>query len=375
MSRARTLFEGPRSACVSTLVGLPSISRTEALDSAELDALGATQVMEHLQPGLWVEGTGFRVVRLLGSGGMGDVYEVSRGEEERHFALKLLRPAHRGRRDLAERMRDEGRLLEALGHENVVRLLEAGCVRDGRPYLLMELLSGLNLKKELERVSVFSVVAALGITAQALDGLCALHQAGFVHRDVKLQNLFLCDEGRVKVLDFGIAKDISGRAGHTGHGFWVGTSRVMAPEQHAGGRVDARTDVYGAGLVLYELVTGRGPFDAFGANDRAMRYAHCVQRVPAMSCFAPQAIPGRLEAIVQKALAKRPDERFGSAAEMGEAIRDLRFSLIEKREGWEGWGQRVGNLKAVFGSRARGLVGDAIAGLCARAGIRIEQGF
>ncbi len=363
----------------STLVGPPLFSRTEALSQGAL-AKGfgdaePTREMEILPRGIIVGGTDFRIEKFLASGGMGDVYQVSRGDEDRHFALKLLRSVHGARRDLAERMEHEGRVLQAAEHEHLVRLLESGCIDDGRPYLLMELLSGCDLRMELGRIRVFSVVSALSLMEQALDGLSALHQAGFVHRDVKLQNLFLCDGGTLKVLDVGIAREVSEGPVRTGYGVWVGTSRAMAPEQHTGGPVDARTDVYGVGLALYELIAGRGPFDDVRGNDRAMRFAHCIRRVPSLSALAPQAIPAQLEAIVQKALAKRPDDRFSSAQDMADALRKLRHSLMDKAYGVPSLRRRMYQFQTELSSRARGLAGVGIGRMCRWAGIHVETGF
>lgn len=365
----------------ATLVGLPSCSRTPVEGdgfSVEMPEglVDDTQVMEVWPSGVLVEGTAFRVVRLLGTGGMGDVYEVRREEGERHYALKLLRPVHRERRDLAERMREEARLLSLVRHENLVRLVESGTLAgDGRPYLVLELLCGRDLRRERERHGVLSAVAALGFIAQALDGLEALHRAGYVHRDVKLQNLFLCESGTLKVLDVGIAKPMAGGTERTGPGQAIGTSRAMAPEQHAGGPVDGRTDVYGAGLALYELVAGRGPFDAFRGNEQAMRFAHCIRPVPPISEAAPQAVPARLDAIVQKALAKRPGDRFGSAAEMAEALRCLRMSLMGGAAGRIGWRRRASDAKAEAIGRARVWAGAALGAACRRAGIRVDPGY
>jgi serine/threonine protein kinase len=185
----------------------------------------------------------------------------------------------------------------------------------------MELLTGRDLRGELRRLGVLSVPAALDLVAQALDGLEVVHRAGVIHRDLKLENLFLCADGSLKVLDFGIAERVGSSA--PGRGV-VGTARCMAPEQHASGVVDARTDIYAMGLVLYELVAGRGPFDELRGRDHAMRYAHCERRPPPPSTFAPQEVPTSVEEVILKAIAKRPEQRFQSAAEMAAVLRDLR---------------------------------------------------
>jgi serine/threonine protein kinase len=268
------------------------------------------------------------VVRLLGRGGMGEVYEVEHAALGRHFAAKLLHRAHVRRPDLAVRMREEARTLAALRHRSLVEVFDLGSTLDGRAYFTMELLEGRDLRRELARVGVFSVPAALGVVAQALEGLEVVHRAGVVHRDIKLENLFLCDDGGLKILDFGISKLVHRGSSFTGHGV-LGTARFMAPEQHASRDVDARADIYAAGLVLYELVAGRGPFDEVRGRDQAMRYAHCDRRPPDPSSFAPQDLPRGVEEAILKAIAKRPEQRFQSAAEMAAVLRDLRAEAIK----------------------------------------------
>jgi serine/threonine protein kinase len=259
---------------------------------------------------------------------MGEVYEVEHAALGRHFAVKLLHRSHLRRPDLAVRMREEARTLAALRHRNLVEVFDLGSTRDGRVYFAMEMLTGQDLRRELRCLGVLSVPAALDLVAQALDGLELVHGAGVIHRDIKLENLFLCADGSLKILDFGIAK--RGGFSVTGHGV-LGTARSMAPEQHASGLVDARTDIYGMGLVLYELVAGRGPFDELRGRDHAMRYAHCERRPPPPSTFAPQEVPKLVEEAILKAIAKRPEQRFQSAAEMAAVLRDLR-DLRDLRE-------------------------------------------
>ncbi|NUQ73803.1 MAG: serine/threonine protein kinase [Polyangiaceae bacterium] len=283
--------------------------------SGEMDIWGA------IRPGSRIEGTPYVAVRPIGQGGMGDVFEVEHTALGKHFALKMLRPSHLRRPDLAARMRDEARTLAALRHPNLVEVFDLGSTPDGRVYFTMEMLAGRDLRRELRRLGSLSVPAALNLVAQALDGLQAAHEAGIVHRDIKLDNLFLCDDGSLKILDFGIAKQARRRSSVTGHGV-LGTARTMAPEQHASGSVDARTDIYAAGLVLYELVAGRGPFDEVRGQEQAMRFAHCERRPPPPSTFAPQEVPAPVEEAILKAIEKRPERRFQSAAEMAATLRD-----------------------------------------------------
>lgn len=309
-TRALTLLGGAR------FVGDPAASASPPSKSGEIDAASG------LWPGSRLEGTPYIVVRSIGHGGMGEVYEVEHVALGRHFAVKLLHRSHLGRPDLLARMREEARTLAALQHRNLVEVFDLGSTRDGRVYFAMELLEGRDLRRELRRLGVLSVPAALSLVAQVLDGLEVVHGAGIVHRDIKLDNLFLCDDGSLKILDFGIAKRDRRGSPVTGHGI-LGTARSMAPEQHANGIVDARTDIYAAGLVLYELIAGRGPFDEVRGREHAMRYAHCERRPPPPSTVAPQEVPKDVEEAILKAIAKRPDHRFQSAAEMAAVLRDL----------------------------------------------------
>ncbi|MDI1449286.1 serine/threonine-protein kinase [Polyangium sp. 6x1] len=273
-----------------------------------------------LRRGERAPGTPWIVVRPLGKGGVGEVFEVEHALLGRRAALKALLPANTERRGLAERIADEGRILARVRHDNLVDVLDLGLLSDdGRPYLVLELLEGRDLRAELGRIGVLSVPSTLAIASQILRGLAALHRAGFVHRDIKLENLFLCDDGRAKILDLGAAEPASGSEGPGARGASLGTPRTMAPEQFEGKPVDARADLYALGLVLYELVAGRGPFDDIKDLD-ALRFAH-LDRTPAPpSWFAPQPIPAALDAWILRALEKDPDDRFASAEAMAAEI-------------------------------------------------------
>jgi serine/threonine protein kinase len=271
---------------------------------------------------------------------MGEIHEAEHAELGRRVALKVLHGQHLGRADLAARLRAEARLLARLRHPNLVEVYDLGVTADGRPWFAMPLLHGCDLRDLLSRRGPLPAPAAASLLAQALDGLAQVHAAGFVHRDVKLENLFLETDGTVKVLDFGIAK-IAHAAGATDPGAspgglgaepaesaepaeppsWAGTPRTMAPEQCAGGAVDPRADLYAVGLALYELCTGRGPFDDLRGQDHALRFAHCRRPPAPPSALAPGSVPPWLDAIVLRAIAKDPGDRFQTALEMAAALR------------------------------------------------------
>ena len=161
---------------------------------------------ELLRAGARLAGTPYVVVRLIGQGGMGEVYEVEHIELGRRAALKVLHRNHQDRPDLAARLRGEARLLARLTHPNLVEVFDLGVTVDGRPYFAMPLLRGRDLRDEIARGGPLAATTAIALTAQALDGLGTAHAAGLVHRDVKLENLFLGEDGALRVLDFGVAK-------------------------------------------------------------------------------------------------------------------------------------------------------------------------
>jgi serine/threonine-protein kinase len=221
-------------------------------------------------------------------------------------------------------MRIEAQALAKIAHPNLVQVTDFGQTAHGRTFLVMERLRGRNLREELEQRKFLPVLEAMNIVRQSLQGLAAAHDAGIVHRDVKLENLFLCEgttnRRNVKVLDFGVAKVI-GVAGEntplplafpTAEGVAMGTPRYFSPEQARGREVDWRTDVYASGIVLYTLVTGRGPFDHHSTLLELTR-AHAFEQPATPSSIAPQVVPPELDAAIAKALAKEPLDRFPTA--------------------------------------------------------------
>ncbi len=266
-------------------------------------------------------GTPWIVVRSLGLGGVGEVFEVEHALLGRRAAFKVLHHDNLFRLGLAQRMSQEGRLLAAIKHPNIVDVLDMGILHGGRPFLVLELLEGRDLRRESARVGVLSIPAALDIVTQVLRGLSALHEAAVVHRDIKLENLFLCADGHVEVIDLGAAERMGEKVDERAPS--VGTPRTMAPEQCEGKPVDGRADLYALGIVLYELIAGRGPFDEVVGLE-ALRFAHCERIPPPPSRFAPQFVPPEIDALVLRALAKAPHDRFVSADAMALEIAALR---------------------------------------------------
>ncbi|RMH42468.1 MAG: serine/threonine protein kinase [Deltaproteobacteria bacterium] len=257
---------------------------------------------------------------MIGRGAMADVFEAEDTRDGGLVALKLLRAAVARDAVARERFRVEAEVQRRIVHRNVARIFDAG-VYHTKPYLAMELLRGRSLLTVLRQERTVPPFRAASYAWQALQGLAATHAAGVLHRDLKPANLMLePSEGpieRVVLIDFGFAS-IGVATGLTGIGSVVGTLSYLAPERLRGQSPDGRADVYGVGVILYELLVGRPPFD--GGDAEIMRGHLQVEPVPP-SRVAPDAdIPPALERVVLRALAKFPESRFGSAAEMADAI-------------------------------------------------------
>ena len=281
-----------------------------------------------------LHGTPYRFVRKLSdSGAMGEVVEAEQIALRKRVVIKLLRREYADSPGFVDRMRLEAEALGAVSpHPHVVTVLDLGRTPEGRAYLVMEKLVGRTLKEELAARGFIPVDEAVALVQQVLLGLTAAHGAGVVHRDVKPDNLFLCDPVRheriVKILDFGIAKVVRELADGSGpsplapptqQGLTVGTPRFLAPEQASGLPVDARADVYSVGAVLYTLVTGHDPFHHHRNLFNVLR-AQVSEVPPLPSVGAPQAILEGVERAIMKALQKRPGDRWASAVELSAAL-------------------------------------------------------
>jgi eukaryotic-like serine/threonine-protein kinase len=262
-----------------------------------------------------VPGTPYRVVCLLGAGGMGSVYEVEHVELGRRYVLKSLLRTLASRQDLIARMRNEWRALGKLQHPNIVDILNAGTTTGDVPYYVMERLDGETVRDRLQREGKLPVEEAACIARGTLFGLAAAHDIGIVHRDIKPANIFLTRDGAVKVLDFGVAqvRRSEGDQKITAQGLAIGTPRYMSPEQASGDTADARSDLYATGLLLFEMIAGEGPFDDLGDTSQQM-LAHLHRPPRPLSRLTD--VPAELESIVKRALAKRPQDRPRSAEAM-----------------------------------------------------------
>ncbi|MBA2543078.1 MAG: serine/threonine protein kinase, partial [Deltaproteobacteria bacterium] len=261
----------------------------------------------------------YRLIALLGTGGMGNIYIGAHTRLNRQVAIKLLRPELRNRPEAITRFFEEATTVNRARHPNIVESIDlVDDVVDGA-YCVLELLRGTDLDTHLQRGRL-SIASAIHIGTQIADALGVVHALDIVHRDLKPQNLILIErDGRddfVKLIDFGVAQ----MSDDTTSGIPFGTAAYMAPEQAAGERVDGRADVYALGVVLFEMVAGRHPFPA--ASDHEYLLRHADDPPPRPSKVTPAArIPRQLESIIMRCLEKRPEHRFANAAEVATALR------------------------------------------------------
>lgn len=284
---------------------------------------------ERFAPGQVLAGK-LRIVRLLGAGGMGAVFEVEHELTRHRRALKLLHPQMAGIPSVVERFLREASAAGRIGNRHIVETFDAGRLDTGEPYIVMELLTGRTLAEVLEQRGPLSIDSACDIVIQACDAVSAAHAAGIVHRDLKPENLFLCgpDASFVKILDFGVSKFDSATTGVDGitlEGSPIGTPFYMSPEQVRGEKnIDARADVYALGVLFYECLTGRKPFVAETLPHLAVLIYQGKYATPSQ---VRNGLPPAVDFVVSRAMASDRSERFASAAEFSSAVSRLRSSL------------------------------------------------
>ena len=268
----------------------------------------------------------YRVLRKLGEGGMGQVYEAVHRDLGTHVALKVIADEHAHDPELAKRFLTEARAASVIRHERVVRVLDLFHADDDRAVIVMDLIEGQTLRTH-ERAGQLPIGGVVQVMLDVLDALAAAHAAGITHRDLKPDNIIVDPSGRAKVLDFGIAKDARpspGAAAKTRTGLIIGTPEYMSPEQISGGEADPRADLYAAGVVLFEALAGERPYA--GSSDFEVMRAHLDVPIPRLRALRP-AVPPALEAVVTRALAKAPGDRFPDAVAMARALSDAAASV------------------------------------------------
>lgn len=255
------------------------------------------------------------IEELIGEGGMARVYKARQRHLERHVAVKVLPPYYAADPAFIKRFKQEAQAMARLAHPNIIIIHDAG-EEQGHLFILMEYIGGGNLRDQMERQPLppREIVRIVHDVASALD---YAHERQIIHRDVKPVNVLLDTNGRVVLSDFGVAKMLESSRAVTRTGAGVGTPEYMSPEQCRGAMVDARSDIYVLGVMVYELLTGRTPFEADSYT--ALAHSHIYEPVPPPSRLNPRISPA-VQSVVLKALEKDPSERFQKAGEMAFAL-------------------------------------------------------
>ncbi|MBI2374088.1 MAG: serine/threonine protein kinase [Deltaproteobacteria bacterium] len=278
----------------------------------------------------------FEVLGVLGSGGMGTVFEAVHVELDRRVAIKVLNRAQSDP-SIVQRMRREARVLAKIRHPGVVEIDDFDVTSDGRAFMVLEKLEGQDLESLLRDEGKLEPSSALLIGAQICEALAAAHAVGVVHRDLKPANIFVTERGarpRVKLLDFGAA-NLPDSARLTQIGMVVGTPSYMAPEQVFGETITTRTDLHAVGVLVYEMLTGSQPFAEGKLTEILTRVASV------MPAELPEGLAGpetpAIWTTLERALAKKPEERWATADELHDALTAHALALDERREGWRLW--------------------------------------
>ena len=267
-------------------------------------------------------GDRYEILEKIGTGGMSDVYKAKDHKLNRFVAVKVLKQEFSENTNFVSKFRVEAQAAASLMHPNIVNVYDVG-EENGVHYIVMELVEGITLKKYIEKKARLSVKEAVSIAIQACMGLEAAHNNHIIHRDIKPQNIIISKEGKVKVTDFGIAKAATS---NTITSNVMGSVHYTSPEQARGGYSDERSDIYSMGITLFEMLTGRVPFN--GDTTVAIAIKQIQEPMPSPRDFVPE-IPVSVEQIVLKSTQKSPDRRYQS---VGALIEDLKKSLVTPDE-------------------------------------------
>ncbi len=258
----------------------------------------------------------YELEELVGEGGMSTVYRAHDTVLERRVAIKILHEHYASDPEYVERFRREARAIARLAHPNVVTVIDRGDW-EGRQFIVFEHVAGENLKAVIDREGPLPVDRALSLSCQIARALAFAHALGIAHRDVKPHNVLLDEAGTAKVTDFGIARALDSDDSITATGTVLGTGQYLSPEQANGERGDERSDQYSLGVVTYELLTGRVPYS--GETLMAVAMRHVRDPVPSVRALRPD-VSERVDAVVARAMAKRPQDRFGSMETLAAAL-------------------------------------------------------
>ncbi len=264
----------------------------------------------------------YEVIDRVGSGGMSDVYRAKDHILGREVAIKILKQEFSEDATFVAKFRTEAQSAAGLEHPNIVNIYDVGS-ENGMYFIVMEYVEGITLKTYIEKKGQLNFKEAISIAIQVGRGIEAAHQKGIIHRDIKPQNIIISTEGKVKVTDFGIARAASS---NTIHADLMGSVHYSSPEQARNGFVDGKSDIYSLGIVMYEMVTGRVPFD--GDNTVAVAIQHLQEEMVAPSAYAPD-LPISLEKIILKATMKKADRRYATISDL---LMDLKKALVSPNE-------------------------------------------
>lgn len=267
-------------------------------------------------------GSRYEIIEKIGTGGMADVYKGKDHKLNRFIAIKVLKSEYSSNKNFVSKFKVEAQSAAGLMHQNIVNVYDVG-EEDGIYFFVMELVEGITLKNYIEKKIRLSVKEALSIAIQVANGIEAAHNNGIIHRDIKPQNIIISREGKVKVADFGIARAASSDT-ITSHA--MGSVHYTSPEQARGGYSDAKSDIYSIGITLFEMVTGRVPFD--GETTVSIAIKHIQEEMPSPKLYVPD-IPVSVEKIILKCTQKNPDKRYYNMADL---IKDLKQALITPDE-------------------------------------------
>jgi eukaryotic-like serine/threonine-protein kinase len=344
-----------------------------AFEVRRLEPEELSQMAPQLLPGQSVGA--YKILALLGRGGMGVVYRARDERLRRDVAIKVLPASFANDADRLRRFEQEAHATSALNHPNILTIYDIG-THDGAPFIVAELLEGEELRAQLESGAV-PMRKALEYAQQIATGLAAAHEQGIVHRDLKPENLFVTKDGRVKILDFGLAKLRPPQTGAVGShaptqrrltdpGVVMGTVGYMSPEQVRGQETDHRSDIFAFGTILYEMLSREQPFR--GASAIEVMNAILKEEPPELSETNVKISP-QLEKIVRRCLEKKPERRFQSASDLGfalEALASPSGSRLETRTAASA--VETSRAKALLGSREKLWVGIAVLALLLAAG-------
>jgi serine/threonine-protein kinase len=264
----------------------------------------------------------YEIIEELGKGGMGRVYRVEDTQIKQEMALKLIKPEIAAEKKVIERFKNELKTARDIRHKNVCGMFDLG-EEKGSYYITMEYVPGGDLKRLIRRTKRLDTGTAISIAKQVCEGLTEAHGLGIIHRDLKPNNIMLDDEGRARIMDFGIARSLKEK-GITGAGVMIGTPEYMSPEQVEGKEIDQRSDIYSLGVILYEMVTGQVPFE--GDTPFTIGVKHKSER-PKNPKELNDQIPDDLNSAILKCLEKDKEKRYKSAEELRSELSNIEAGI------------------------------------------------